>query len=307
MSSTDTLLRANPPRRAAVAAAVAVHVYTAAGAVLAFLMVVTAVDGQVTAALWLFLAAMVIDGTDGLLARRLRVKEVTPGFDGALLDNIVDYLTYCFAPVVLLWAGGFLPDGWVGWVVACLPLLASTYQFCRADAKTDDHFFLGFPSYWNVVAFYIVVLELGAGAAAALVVVLSVLVFVPVKYVYPSRTENWWYTNMAATAGWFVAYAVIVAQFPETSPVALWLSLAYVAFYALESLMLTVGSHRLGRGAGDVDLVAATGLPLGGEAEPAPADEGDPELHRALTQAAGALDEHGGLTPADAEQDALGR
>ena len=168
MSSTDTLLRANPPRRAAVAAAVAVHVYTAAGAVLAFLMVVTAVDGQVTAALWLFLVAMVIDGTDGLLARRLRVKEVTPGFDGALLDNIVDYLTYCFAPVVLLWAGGFLPDGWIGWVVACLPLLASTYQFCRADAKTDDHFFLGFPSYWNVVAFYIVVLGLGAGAAAAL-------------------------------------------------------------------------------------------------------------------------------------------
>ena len=114
--------------------------------------------------LWLFLAAMVVDGTDGMLARRL------PGqgawcreFDGALLDNIVDYLTYAFAPMVLLWATGYLPDGAWGGVVAALPLVASCYQFCRTDAKTDDHFFLGFPSYWNIVAFYVVVFDLGDG------------------------------------------------------------------------------------------------------------------------------------------------
>ncbi len=94
-----------------------------------------------------------------MLARRFRVKETIPWFDGALLDNIVDYLTYVFAPVVLLWTTDYLPDGALGWVVAALPLLASSYQFCRVDAKTDDHFFLGFPSYWNVVAFYAIVLD----------------------------------------------------------------------------------------------------------------------------------------------------
>jgi phosphatidylcholine synthase len=243
MSSTDTR---DAVKRPSVAAAVAVHVYTSLGSVLAFLMIVAAMDDETTTALWLFLAAMVIDGTDGLLARRLRVKEATPWFDGALLDNIVDYLTYCFAPMVLLWATGYLPDGPFGWVVACLPLLASSYQFCRSDAKTDvgDHFFVGFPSYWNVVAFYVIVLELGTGATAALIIIFSVLVFVPVKYIYPSRTVTLWHTNMAATAGWFIAYAVIVAQLPNPNPIAVALSLAYVAFYAAESLVLTVRFHR---------------------------------------------------------------
>ena len=227
-----------------VPAAAAVHAYTAVGAVLAFWMVVAAYDGRTTTVLWLFLVAMVIDGSDGLLARRLRVKEAIPGFDGALLDNIVDYLTYCFAPILLLWADGRLPGGTAGAVLACLPILASTYGFCRADAKTDDHFFLGFPSYWNILAFYVIVLELSPTVTGVLVAVFSVLVFVPVKYVYPSRTENWWWTNMAATALWFVAYAVITAQLPDPNAVVVGLSLAYIAFYTAESLMLTLRRSR---------------------------------------------------------------
>ncbi|MEZ5092761.1 phosphatidylcholine/phosphatidylserine synthase [Nocardioides sp.] len=227
-----------------VPAAALVHVYTAVGAVLAFWMVVAAFEGRTTTVLWLFLVAMVIDGSDGLLARRLRVKEAIPGFDGALLDNIVDYLTYCFAPMLLLWADGRLPGGAVGAVLASLPMLASSYGFCRSDAKTEDHFFLGFPSYWNILAFYVVVLELSPTVTGVLVAVFAVLVFVPVKYVYPSRTENWWWTNMAATAAWFAAYAVITVQLPDPNVVLVGLSLAYVAFYTVESLMLTLRRRR---------------------------------------------------------------
>jgi hypothetical protein len=132
-------------------AGLALHAYTASGTVLALLIVIAAIDGDAVRALWLGLAALVIDGTDGMLARRLRVKETIPWFDGAMLDNIVDYLTYAFAPIVLLWTGGYLPNGFIGAALAALPLLASSYQFCRTDAKTDDHFFLGFPSYWNLL------------------------------------------------------------------------------------------------------------------------------------------------------------
>lgn len=239
MANSEVAPKPGPHSPGARVAAAAVHFYTSLGAVLAFLMVVAAIQHDTVAALWLFLAAMVVDGTDGLLARRLRVKEVIPWFDGALLDNIVDYLTYVFAPVVLLWTEGYLPDGRIGWLIACLPLLASTYQFCRSDAKTEDHFFMGFPSYWNVVAFYVLVLDLPVPAVTASLVVLAVLVFVPVKYVYPSRTPTWWYTNMAATAAWFVAYAFIVAGLPDPAPWLVGLSLAYVGFYIVESLILT--------------------------------------------------------------------
>jgi phosphatidylcholine synthase len=221
------------------AAAAAVHLFTATGAVLALLMVHFSYHGEVETVLWLFLVAMVIDGTDGMLARRFRVKAVLPGFDGALLDNIVDYMTYALAPMALLWANGYLPDGAAGGVVASIPLLASTYQFCRTDAKTDDHFFLGFPSYWNIVAFYVVVWELSTVATTVLLLLLSVLVFVPIKYLYPSRTEKLWYVNMTLATLWLALWAAITASLPDAPVALVALSLVYVVYYIVVSLWLT--------------------------------------------------------------------
>ena len=181
-----------PPARQplSIAASWLVHAYTASGLVLAFLTVVAVMEGDTIRALWLFLAAMVVDGTDGMLARWVHVKRHVPWFDGALLDNIVDYITYAFLPMVLLWSAGYLGEGRSATVLAVIPLVASAYQFCRVDAKTDDHLFLGFPSYWNIAAFYVVVLDLGPTATAAVLLVCAALVFVPIGYVYPSRTTT---------------------------------------------------------------------------------------------------------------------
>ena len=229
------------------AAGWALHAYTASGTVLALLAVTAAVDGNSVRALWILLAALVIDGTDGMLARRLRVKETIPGFDGARLDDIVDYITYAFAPVLLLWMGGYLPAGPWGVVLAAVPLLASSFQFCRTDAKTDDHCFLGFPSYWNVVAFYAVVLDLAPAVTSTVLVVCAVLVFVPVRYIDPSRTTTMRGLNRGLAAHWLVLYAVILLGVPEPSRVAIVLSLAYLAYYLLGSVYLTVTrARRLG-------------------------------------------------------------
>jgi phosphatidylcholine synthase len=224
-------------------AGAAVHLYTAVGAVLGFAIVIAAFDGHVVTALWLGLAALWIDGTDGMLARRFRVKETIPWFDGARMDDIVDYLTYVFAPIVLLWTTDRLPTGPFGWVVAGLPLLASCYQFCRVDAKTADHFFLGFPSYWNVVAFYAIVLDVGRTGVAIALVVLTVLVFVPVRYVYPSRTRLLRSLNLALAGTWLVTYAVLLAQYPDPHPVVVALSIGYLVYYVGLSVYLTVGNR----------------------------------------------------------------
>ena len=217
----------------------ALHLYTASGAVLALLAVVAAIEGEVQRALWVLLVALVVDGTDGMLARRLRVSETIPGFDGARLDDIVDYLTYVFAPVVLLLTNDKLPGGGWGLAVAALPLLASCIQFCRTDAKTEDHYFLGFPSYWNVVAFYAFVLDLPPAVVTVVVVVCAILVFVPVKYLYPSRTPRYRGLNLALAGLWLVLYAVILVEMPDPNPFALGLSLAYLAYYLVASVLLT--------------------------------------------------------------------
>ena len=247
MGAQQQVLEPAESRRSAplwVAASWLVHAYTASGVVLAFLTVIAVMDGDTVRGLWLFLAAMVVDGTDGFLARYVQVKRHVPWFDGAMLDNIVDYITYAFMPMVLLWSAGYLGSGTSATVLAVVPLVASAYQFCRVDAKTDDHLFLGFPSYWNIAAFYVVVLDLQPGVVAVLLLVCAVLVFVPIGYVYPSRTTTLQVPTLALTALWLVSYAVLLAQYPDPSTIWLTISLAYVVYYVVLSLYLTARRSR---------------------------------------------------------------
>lgn len=112
------------------------------------------------------------------------------------------------------------------------------------DAKTDDHFFLGFPSYWNVVAFYVVVVGLSPTTTGVILVVCSAMVFVPIKYIYPSRTRIFRTANLAFTAGWLIMYAVMLRQMPDPNPFILWLSLSYLIYYVASSVYLTIYGGR---------------------------------------------------------------
>src|SRR5207253_224773 len=130
-----------------------------------------------------------VDSIDGTLARALEVKRVLPIVDGTRLDDIVDYFTYVIVPALFLLHADLLPAGAAVPVALC-PVLASAVGFSRIDAKTPDHFFTGFPSYWNIVAFYLWGLGWPRLANAAVVVAFSIAVFVPIRYVYPSRTRS---------------------------------------------------------------------------------------------------------------------
>ena len=213
------------------AAAWAVHAYTGFGAVLAFLAVRAGIEGDIgTACRWL-LIAMVIDCSDGTLARAVEVKRVLPWFDGTKLDDVVDYLTYVFVPVVLLYQAALLPAGPFGFVVAAAPLLASAYGFCRTDAKTADHYFRGFPSYWNVVAFYAWALHLAPAATAVLVLGLSALVFAPLKFLYPSRAPHFRAATIWLGVVWAIGMVIAVWTAPATPPALLSATLLYPAYY----------------------------------------------------------------------------
>jgi phosphatidylcholine synthase len=165
-----------------------VHGYTALGLVAAAVLAVLIVQGDGESFRWCFvlmLAATLIDATDGTLARRARVKEVVPGFDGRRLDDLIDFLNYTFLPLLLVWRARLLPQGYEPWLLA--PLLASAYGFSQTGAKTADGFFLGFPSYWNVIAFYLYLLRPPGWLCLALVLLFAVLTFVPSRYLYPSQ------------------------------------------------------------------------------------------------------------------------
>lgn len=219
-------------------AAWGVHFYTASGAVLGLLALdAIARHGYGAAFLWMAVATA-IDCTDGTLARRARVKEVLPNFDGGRLDDIVDYLNYVIVPMVLAYAAGLLPSGPSRLIIAALPLLASGYGFCQVDAKTADHFFKGFPSYWNVVVFYLYALHGPVWLNAALLVFLSLMVFVPIRYLYPSRMPTARHRTYVLGGIWAALVVILLSQFPAPSrPLAI-ISLFFPAYYIGMSLHL---------------------------------------------------------------------
>jgi phosphatidylcholine synthase len=162
-----------------------VHLLTASGAVLGVFALVCIAREQIPAAILLMLASLLVDAVDGTLARAARVSEHLPQIDGRRLDDMVDFLNFVIVPVFFLWGTERVAHPL--WLAA--PVLASAYGFSRVDAKTEDDFFLGFPSYWNVLAIYLWLLDVGPAGATLWVAGLSLAVFVPLKYLYPSKVE----------------------------------------------------------------------------------------------------------------------
>jgi phosphatidylcholine synthase len=214
-----------------------VHFYTALGAIVGFFSILAIEQGSFREAFFLMALTVVIDATDGTLARAARVKELIPWFDGNLLDEIVDYLNFVIAPCFFLVHARLLPPQDSLWLAA-LPLVASAYGFCRTDAKTADNFFLGFPSYWNIVVFYLYVLQAPLWVNAFLIIALSILVFVPIKFIYPSRSPRFRASINILGAVWGVAVLYMIYRLPHGDRTLAFASLFFPAYYTILSLWL---------------------------------------------------------------------
>ncbi len=213
-----------------------VHLITASGAVFGLFALYAIGEGRWLPAFWLMGAAVLVDGIDGTLARRFGTRQLAAKVDGAMLDNIVDFLNYVIVPAFFLIEAELLPP------VFRLPLagliaLCSAYQFCQIDAKTEDHFFKGFPSYWNIVVFYLFLWQLQPLYNALILAVLCVLVFVPIKYIYPSRMEylsekQIFRTGMLGlTLLWGVGSTWLLLQYPRPQHQVTIFLIAYMVIY----------------------------------------------------------------------------
>ena len=186
-----------------------VHLFTASGAALALLALLAAIDRQFTLMFWLLGAALFVDGVDGALARRFRVAETTPEIDGATLDLVVDFLTYVFTPVVAILRADLLPRLWalgLGMIV----VVGSALYFADRRMKTPDNWFRGFPTLWNVVAFYLLVFHPPAAVVVAALLAGVVAMFAPIVFVHPVRVRQWRGVTLTALAVWVAAALAIM-------------------------------------------------------------------------------------------------
>ncbi|MBA3535135.1 MAG: CDP-alcohol phosphatidyltransferase family protein [Tatlockia sp.] len=223
----------------------AVHAFTASAACFGILTLISIYQHNYVQALWFMAIAVVIDAVDGTLARLVRVKSVLPNIDGALLDNIVDYLNYVITPCFFLFVKtDMLPPSLLLFIIIAITI-TSSYQFCQADAKTPDHFFKGFPCYWNIAVFYMFIFDTSMNTNAVILIVLCILIFVPVKYVYPSRLDYLTDSRSLKTIMhsfsliYGISSAMVLWNYPHRETLWLSLSTGYVIMYLSLSVYRT--------------------------------------------------------------------
>ncbi len=227
--------------RREIAAAYAVHAFTASGIVLGFLALLAIIEGDLLAVfLWLGLA-LFVDGIDGTLARKARVREVTPAFDGATLDNVIDYFNYVAVPAMMIYWFGFVPAGWETPTAAAI-MAVSCYTFANTNMKTHDCWFSGFPALWNLVVLYFHILDTGPWLNLGVIALCCVLTFVPWKYVHPLRVRDWRGVTLPVTVLWaatsirLVLYEAEGIEAKAASPLIFWLWVGASCYFAALTL-----------------------------------------------------------------------
>ncbi len=197
--------------------ALSVHLLTASGAVLSMLAMLAAVEEKWDLMFLWLVVALIVDGVDGPLARRYEVKTNFPTYDGVLMDLIVDYLTYVFIPAYALFKSGLLP-GWTGWLAIIAITYASVIYFADTRMKTKDNSFSGFPACWNMVVLVLFALHPSYWVILSVVLALSVAMFLPLKFIHPTRTMRWRAISLPMALAWtiFAAWAAWVDFHPES-------------------------------------------------------------------------------------------
>lgn len=211
-----------------------VHTFTASGIIVALLSIIAISDHEFKMAMVWLLAAFVIDGIDGTFARMCNVKEVLPNFDGKAVDYVIDFSTYALIPAYFFYEGNIFPEGWEMIGVSMI-LLVSAMYYGRLGMVTEDLHFVGFPVLWNFVIFYLYfVYSLNPWMNLVIVTFLSILHFVPIKFLYPSRTVRYMWVNLGATVG-IVLTGLAVLFFHEEDVFTNWwltsLSTLFIAYF----------------------------------------------------------------------------
>jgi phosphatidylcholine synthase len=189
------------------------HVFTASGAVVGLLALQAVIDGRVRDALVWLVVALLLDGLDGPIARKLDVVLHAPRLDGQMLDLVVDYVTYVVVPVVFLWNLELLPKN-LEFLIGGSILLLSAIWFARIDQKTSDSWFSGFPAVWNLVVHTFILLGSSQLEIAIFSIILLILQMTSIKFIHPVRVKALRPLTITITTLYFLAIAYFSWTYP---------------------------------------------------------------------------------------------
>jgi phosphatidylcholine synthase len=226
MSIGDRMIPRSSPR-----VAWSIHLFTATGAVLGFIALVQVVENHPKAALLWLMAALIVDGIDGPLARKCEVKTFAPQVDGNILDLVIDYVTCVVVPAIFIHKFALLPDH-LSLLGVSLIMFTSLFSFSRNDLMQHDNFFAGFPAVWNLVANTMFLVNTAG------------LTFSRVKFAHPMRVAANRAITVPVTVAWFGTMTVLTAVYPTSAAWAQTVLIVALAYFAFLSIHRTVQDRR---------------------------------------------------------------
>lgn len=165
-----------------------VHLLTASSGVLALIGAQAAAQKNFPLVLYVLVFTIIIDAIDGPLARLVNVSKHTPYFDGALLDYVVDFVTWVFLPAFCLMQSDFFTESLRFFLASCM-VLSSCYQFCCQDLKSYRNFFKRWPSAWSIVIICMFTWPVHENIFFAMIVLFSLLSFMPIYFAHSLRVD----------------------------------------------------------------------------------------------------------------------
>lgn len=119
------------------------HVMTLVNALCGFLAIIKAVEGELLLSAYYIIIAACIDGLDGRVARALSCSSDF----GCELDSLADAVSFCGAPMVIMyqWIPGDL--GLAGSILLGLYVCAGLWRLAKFNTCTkESHSFVGLPT-----------------------------------------------------------------------------------------------------------------------------------------------------------------
>jgi phosphatidylcholine synthase len=206
------------------------HGFTATGVVTAFLATIALFENQPKACLLWLGVALIVDGLDGALARKVNVQSVLPSFDGSVLDLVIDYLTYVFIPALFIYRYIPLPDYTLLLTISVI-LVSSLFCFCNVNMKSKDNYFQGFPAAWNVVTLCLYIISPTPWLTLITIIGLALLTLTRIKFLHPFRVRRFMPINIAVTSIWLLCSLSLVVNHPDSNPMVMGLWLTMSAYF----------------------------------------------------------------------------
>ncbi len=225
----------------------AVHLLTASGAGFALVAAVAAADSA-WQMVFLFLGlAMIVDGIDGPIARKLGVKERLPWFDGATLDLVVDFTTYVLIPALVLSLSDLVTQPFATGAGIVVAVVGALY-FADKRMKTAEQSFRGFPAVWNAVVYQLMIYKFPEVVTLLIIAAFAVLTFLPVEFVHPMRVRRMRIVTSSMAVIWGLLAIAALVENLNPDPVVLTLFSIVNLYFAFIGVFLQVTRRKAAAG-----------------------------------------------------------